>query len=59
MRCWITFDKTKYGESKFTMQGFADWAFSEPSSNYKGTNRKKVGVGSRGGARLEEFMKCV
>ena len=36
MRCGITFDKTKYDESKFTMQGFADWVLSEPSSNHKG-----------------------
>lgn len=51
MRCGITFDRTKYVESKFTMQGFADWVFSEPSSNHKGntgTNTNKVGGGSIG-----------
>lgn len=51
MRCGITFDKTKYVESKFTMQGFANWVFTKPSSNHKGTTgtkRGKQGGGSCG-----------
>lgn len=51
IRCGIVFDETKYVESKFTMQGFSDWVFSEPNSNHKGTTgakTKKVGGGSIG-----------
>ena len=46
VRCGITFDRTKYIESKFTVQGFAEWVFSEPDSNHKGTtgtNTKRIG----------------
>lgn len=63
MRCGITFDKTKYVESKFTMQGFADWVFSEPNSNHKGntgTNTRKVGgrsIGFRSLGRIYDM--CV
>ena len=63
MRCGITFDKTKYDESKFTMQGFADWVLSESSSNHKGntgTNTKKVGgrnIGFRSLGRIYDM--CV
>lgn len=63
MRCGITFDKTKYVESKFTMQGFADWVFSKPSSTHKGntgTNTNKVGgrsIGFRSLGRIYDM--CV
>lgn len=63
VRCGITFDKTKYDERKFTIQGFADWVFSKPSSNHKGntgTNTGKVGgksIGFRSLAKIYDM--CV
>lgn len=63
MRCGITFDKAKYVESKFTMQGFTDWVFSEPNLNHigtTGTNRKKIGGGSCGFRSLRRIYEmCV
>lgn len=51
VRCGITFDRTRYDESKFTMHGFADWVFSVPNSSHKGitgAKTNKVGGGSIG-----------
>lgn len=63
MRCGITFEKTKYDESKFTTQRFADWVLSEPSSSHKGTTGTKihkVGGGSMGFHSLGTIYKmCV
>ncbi len=47
VRHGITFDKTKYDESKFTMHGFAEWIFAKPNLGHKGhtrtTTRKEGG----------------
>lgn len=63
VRCAITFDRTKYDESKFTIHGFADWIFANPNLSHKGhtgTITRKMGGGSIGFRTLGKvYEMCV
>lgn len=43
VRCGITFDKTKYDESRFSKKAAFDWLFSPPDSSHKGKTGTKTG----------------
>lgn len=50
VRCGISFDKSKYDETKFTTKGLFEWVFSEPTDSHKGKTGTKTG--KKGGGTL-------
>lgn len=50
VRCGISFDRSKYDETKFTTKGLFEWMFSEPTDSHKGKTGTKTG--KKGGGTI-------